>query len=236
MLIRSLVLLIVILAVASGCADDEPQEPAVLSSVPRPSSVRDDAVTLGPGVTLRPGEDGRLPVTVRWTYEGGAPETFAVDQARGVLYLDDEYATALDLADGRILWQVGSPPSSSLEGGLASDGGDVIGITDRGDVRFFAPYNFDLSVDPETGTRTRFRDVAGDVPAGLRPFPRPSTLDPHVDVGLHQVVARGPDGRVVWSIDVGKAMYSESEAIAIPGGAAFVLATGLVVVLDHITP
>jgi hypothetical protein len=232
--------------VAAGCGSDERQDPTPVPQGPYPSPVSQPTSTptagdhnvpivVADGVLLRPGADGRLPVTVRWTYQGAVPETFAVDRPRGLLYLDDELATALDLADGRVVWEVGSPPRSTLEGGLSSDGGDVIGRSGPASVRFFAPYNFDLVVDPATGTRTSFQYGGGAQARGdLRPFARPRPRDPRVAVGQRRVVARTADGRVSWRVRVEpeRANIWAIGPVAVPRGVAFVLSTGLVVVLD----
>lgn len=245
---RLLVFMTSILAIAAGCAhqsDDPAARPTASLSGPAKdpseapparSAARDVPIDVSEGVILRPGVDGRLPVTVRWTYQGAAPETFAVDRRRKLLYLDDELATALDLRNGSIVWKVGSPPHSVLGGGLASDGGDVIGPSGQGRVRFFAPYNFDLTIDPQTGTRTAFRYAPGAVSDGLRSFPRPRPRDPSVKVALDRVVARSSDGRVAWRIDVREPMFGEARPIAVPGGVALLLSTGRVVVLDSGRP
>lgn len=185
-------------------------------------------------MVLEPGADGRLPVSVRWTYQGAGPEAFAVDRRRGLLYLDDELATALDLDLGAVMWEVGSPRHSVLEGGLASDGGDIIGRSGRGGVRFFAPFNFDLTVDPASGRRTAFHSLVGNAPRGeLRPFPRPRPREQHVDVGSRRVVARGDDGEVLWRLRIHRRVWFWAMGpVAVPGGVAFVLSTGLLVVLD----
>jgi hypothetical protein len=245
------VLLAGIVLVATACGpsgerDDEslPQaEYPIPTSVstPQPASIPtatqrsqvDGSLALAHGVVLHPGSDGRLTVSIRWTYQGAAPESFAVDRRRGLLYLDDELFTALSLPDGSTRWQVGSPPNSALEGGLSSDGGDRIGRSGPSGVRVFAPFNFDLTVDPVTGKRTAFRYPAASRPHGeIRPFPRPRPRNPHISVGLNRVVARAANGRVVWWISVKRPMYLNLSAVTVPGGVVFVLATGLVVVLD----
>jgi hypothetical protein len=49
---------------------------------------------------------------------------------------------------------------------------------------------------------------------------------------MRGAVAHGGDGRVLWRISVENTMFYPIRPIAVPGGVAFVLATGLVVVLD----
>ncbi|MGC4112894.1 MAG: hypothetical protein QM747_21250 [Nocardioides sp.] len=197
-----------------------------LSGHPRPAD--DGTVTLGPGTVLEPGPDGRLPVTVRWVHRLYDPAAIAVDG--GVVYAADEVLDALDLRTGTLLWYAENPTGDRLQ----SSGGTVIGRAGPGQVRSFSPFEYDLTVQQDTGSIDHLGLAPGaHRPASLTPFAAPRPDDFRVRVGTPgRIVARYPDGRVAWRIVVQEPMFEALRPIEIPGGMVLMASSGDLVVLD----
>jgi hypothetical protein len=191
-----------------------------------PSAAPGRPVAISPGVTLWPGDDGLLPVTVRWVRQLYAPEAFAVDG-------DTAYAAhvtfdAYDLADGGLRWRVMEPSGE----GFDADGGVLIGSQGPDQVRVWAPFDYDLTVDRTSGHIDRLRP-GGDVsPIGFLPFPVPRTTAYRIHAGLHQVVGRRKGGGVAWRIIVDHPSYDTIRPVAIAGGMVLLLSSGDLVALD----
>jgi hypothetical protein len=190
-----------------------------------PSAAPNEQVSIGPGVTLHPGDDGRLPVSVRWVRRLDAPETIAVED--GTVYVADVADDAFNVADGTLRWQVLEPTGE----GFDSDGGVEIGTQGPDRLEVWAPFNYDLLVDKRTGDVVR---LAGEPEQGtrLRKLPAPRQTAFRVRMGLPDVVATYPDGRVAWRITVDEPMYEQVRPIAVPGGMVLLLSSGDLVALD----
>lgn len=198
------------------------------ASVPGDAASGNQPVNIAHGVTLRPGVGGRLPVTVRWVQALSAPEAFAVE--RDVVYAADEVAWAFRLADGSVKWEARAPSDE----GLAASGGVVIGLDGSRRVRIWAPFEYDLIADRNTGRLVALRAANGrTVPAGMKVLPAPAPTRYRVTAGLQRVVARRPDGAVAWSINIDEPWFDGSPAVAVPGGLVLLTSSGHLVALDY---
>ncbi|MBO9521141.1 MAG: PQQ-binding-like beta-propeller repeat protein [Nocardioidaceae bacterium] len=218
-----------IFAVAPACGAGEPDRLG-LDGTPAPPDPNAD-VEIATGVTLHPGEDGTLPVTVRWKREIAVPEAMAVDGDR--VYVADEVPRAFALDDGTLIWETRMPGDE----GFGSDGGTVIGLEGPHRLRFWAPYNSDVVVDRETGRFISARLADGrDVPRGMHPFPTP--VPPQYDFGPldqldpEQLTARDRSGRVAWRITVQHPQFQYLRPTGIPGGLLVAVTSGHLVRLD----
>jgi hypothetical protein len=185
-------------------------------------------VWIAAGVTLVAEPSGRLPVRIRWVKEMGVPEGLAVDG--DVLYVADEIARALYLADGSVKWETGNPTQDGLE----SDGYVAIGLSGPDRVRLWSPYNFDLFVDRESGRFVSLRGAGeADPPAGKTPFPARAARYRLGD-DLKQSVARDKSGAVAFEIRVDEPWFDPIGPMAVPGGLALVTSSGHLVVMDYL--
>ena len=195
-----------------------------------PSAAPNEPVGIAPGVTLWPGDDGRLPVAVRWVRHLEAPEAIAVDG--DTAYAADIAFDAYDLADGSLRWRTFEPTGE----GFDADGGVLIGTQGPDQIRVWAPFDYDLTVDRETGEIADLAAGGSRSPQGFLPLPSPRPVGLRVHVGFRHVVARDRTGRVLWQISVGEPMVDPMRAVDIPGGVLLVLTTGDLVALDLPAP
>jgi len=185
-------------------------------------------VTIADGVTLEPGDDGRLPVAVRWARALTAPEAFAVDG--DVVYAADEVLWAFRLSDGSVKWE-----AEDSEGeGLGGSGAVVIGLNGPDQVRAWAPWEYDFTVDRQTGSVISHEIAEGeDTPTGMTIFPAPSPSRFRVEMGLEEIVAHTDNGDIAWRIVVADPQFDEQPAVEVPGGLALTTSSGHLVVLDY---
>ena len=218
---------------ASGDPAATPSGTPSSATAPPPSptpSRPDEPVRIADGVSLEPGADGTLPVSVRWVQELAVTEAIAVDG--NVVYAADEVIKAFRITDGEPLWEVGDPEGYMLE----TNGGVSIGPDGSDRVRVFAPWNYDLVADRRTGRLIRLGlTPGGDPPPNLRPFPAPAPAlyDVDVDDAVDQITARRPDGAVAWRITIDGPMFDHAPAIRIPGGLVLATGSGHLVALDY---
>jgi hypothetical protein len=191
-----------------------------------PSAAPGEPVTIAPGVTLRPGVDATLPVSVRWVRQLSAPETIAVQG--DTVYAADVAFSAFDLADGTLRWRAVEPSGE----GFDADGGVLIGSQGTDQVRVWAPFNYDLTVDGASGHIDRLRRGGEVSPQGFLPFAAPRSTAYRLHHDLTGVVARSPGGEVAWRISVDSPEYDETRPIAVPGGMVLLLSSGDLVALD----
>lgn len=194
-----------------------------------PTAGPNEPVHLARGVTLLPGADGRLPVTVRWVRHLYAPEAVAVDG--DTVYASDVAFDAFDVSDGSLKWRVIEPTGE----GFDADGGVEIGNQGPDQVEVWAPWNYDLLVDKQSGAIDR---LDGDPVRGseLTPLPAPRPTAFKVNAGLPDVVAHYPDGAVAWRVSVDEPMFDPMKAIAVPGGLLVVASSGDLIALDVPAP
>lgn len=208
--------------------DIEPTAPPTTTPTSQASAAT--SVALPQGVTLLAAPGQALPVRVRWVQTLSLPEQIAVDG--GVVYAVDYALWAFRLSTGTLLWETQDP---SLNG-LSADGGVEIGLTAQQHVRVWAPYNYDLTADRQTGELIKLR--RRDVPTshrGMTVFPAPPPGRFRVNAwNPARIVARWPDGRVAWRIVVAEPIVDNGPAIAVPGGLVLKTSSGHLVVLDYI--
>jgi hypothetical protein len=195
-----------------------------------PSARPNKPVGIAPAVTLWPGDDGQLPVSVRWVRHLYGPEAIAVDG--DTAYAADIAFDAFDLADGSLRWRTIEPTGE----GFDADGGVLIGTQGSDRVRVWAPFDYDLTVDRSTGEILDLAPGGTRTPQGFTPFPAPAPTSYRVHVGVKRVVARDAAGHVSWQISVGRPSVPPSRPIDIPGGLVLVLGSGDLVALDVPTP
>jgi len=185
-------------------------------------------VSLAPGLTLFAGENGNLPVTLRWIQPLFSPEAFAVDG--DVVYAADEVALhAFRLTDGIEAWQATNPVP---EEGLFSDGGVRLGLADTDTIRLWAPFHFHLKVDRDTGEVRSFSYRARSRAPRIQRFPAPRPNYYRIQNGLRRIVARAPNGEVAWHLTIDRPEYDPKAAVAVPGGLVLVAPSGHLIVLD----
>lgn len=173
---------------------------------------------------LHPGDDGTLPVSVRWSSEFDAPEAFGIDD--GVVYVASDEVYALRLSDGHELWGAGDPNGPEA---LHASGGVEIGLDAEGRLRVDAPYEYLIVVDRDTGRVECFG--LGNCPGELRPFPARVPERWQVEMDLEEIVARDDRG-VAWRITVESPTFDERGPVGIPGGLVLTTSSGHLVVLD----
>jgi hypothetical protein len=191
-----------------------------------PSAAPNEPVGIAPGITLWPGDDGSLPVTVRWVRHLHGPEAIAADG--NTAYAADIAFEAFDLADGSLRWRTLEPTGE----GFDADGGVLIGTQGADQVRVWAPFDYDLTVGRETGEIADLAPGGARSPIGFTPFPAPRPLEMRVRAGSRRVVARDRDGRVLWQIAMGQPEFPPVPPIAVPGGMIVLLSSGDLVALD----
>lgn len=186
------------------------------------------AVPLDERNTLYPGNDGVLPVSVRWVHQLAVPEGFAV--LEDVIYVSDECLVTLSLSSGEELWRA----CKASGDGIFSDGGDEIGPAGPGRIRVYAWYNDNLLIDTATHRVIERGIAGGDRPAGFTPFP--ARLDRTYEIGGWRgkgVAARDAQGRVAWRVRTEDGWMSPTALVRSPSGGIFITESGLMVSLDY---
>jgi hypothetical protein len=186
------------------------------------------AKTTADGLQLLPGDDGALPVRIRWVEVSDIPEAIAVDD--GLLYVMASELTAYDLKDGSVAWMYEEEGEA-----IEADGGVVIGLDGPDVVRVIAPYNYDLRVDRRTGRLLSMGSHGDEPAAGFSPFPAPAPTQFRVSLDLKEIVGRWPDGRVAWRLAVSDPFVDPSNAVQAGDGIALVTAGQHIVVLEPVT-
>lgn len=171
-----------------------------------------------------------MPVKIRWVKEMVLAEEIAVDG--DVLYVADEVARALYVADGSVKWQTGNPSEDALK----ADGVVAIGLSGPDRVRMWSPYNFDLVVDRDSGRLISLRPAgAADLPSGMTRFPAPAArYQFSIDDDPARAVARDKSGAVAFEIRDRHPFFDPVGPVAVPGGLALVTSSGHLVVMDYL--
>lgn len=225
------------LLVAAGCGDSGRASPAssatplTTSFAPPTDSSRplSNRIEIAPGVTLEAGPQGALPVSLRWVVTPGDwPEAVAVQD--GVVYVAADTFYAFRLSDGRQIWSAHPPDGNALGG----SGGVGIGTRGGGEIRAWAPYEYDITVRQSDGHVVQFnRGVGEDPPEGWKPFPVPEPERFTIEMDLERIVGRNPDGSVGWQVTVEEPMADELPPIGVPGGVVITTSSGHVLMLDY---
>jgi hypothetical protein len=168
-------------------------------------------VEIANGLELLPGDDGTLPVRVRWAVAIDTIEAVAVDGS--IVYVAAGKLTALRLADGTVVWEATHPEGYALE----ASGDVVIGLDDSGMVRVFAPWEYDLHVERATGRLVSMEEADGDPPADLVTFPAPLPTRVRVVPDSEETVAYWPDGRIAWRLLVSQPLMEPRTPIEADG-------------------
>jgi len=187
-------------------------------------------VGIASGVTLWPGDDGRLPVSVRWVRHLYGPEAIAVDG--DTAYAADIAFNAFDVEDGSLRWRTLEPTGE----GFDADGGVLIGTQLSDQVRVWAPFDYDLTVDRSTGDIVDLAPGGTRSPRGFTPLPAARPTGFRVHVGTGRVVARDANGHIRWQIAVDEPVFAPMRAIGIPGGLLVVASSGDLIALDVPAP
>jgi outer membrane protein assembly factor BamB len=195
-----------------------------------PTAGANQPVGIAPGVTLWPGDDGQLPVSVRWVRHLYGPEAIAVDG--DTAYAADIAFNAFDVADGSLRWRTFEPTGE----GFDADGGVLIGTQEPDQVRVRAPFDYDLTVDRNTGEIDDLAPGGTRSPQGFAPLPAPRPTAFRVHVGTERVVARDATGHLRWQISVDEPVFDPMRAVGIPGGLLVVASSGDLVALDVPAP
>lgn len=217
-----------LLVMLSACAEDYPtptadspgpeSDPSATTPTPPVESIALDAWN-----SVRPGRDGALPVTVRWTHQLSIPENFYV--VDDVVYVSDECLITLSLFSGEELWRACKPSGD----GIYTDGGDEIGPAGPGRIRLWTWYNETLLIDTESHRVIESRPAGGNRPPGFVPFP--AGLDRTYDFSGRQ--ARNRRGQVAWSIRTIEPLQIPLGPVRTPSGGIVVTSSGLMVSLDY---
>lgn len=195
-----------------------------------PSAGPNKPVGIAPGVTLWPGDDGQLPVSVRWVRHLYGPEAIAVDG--DTAYAADIAFNAFDLDDGSLRWRTIEPTGE----GFDADGGVLIGTQGPDRVRVWAPFDYDLTVNRSSGEIDVLAPGGTRSPHGFTPLAAPPPTSFRVHAGMKRVVARDEAGHIRWQISVGRPSFPPIRPIDVPGGLVVVLASGDLVALDVPAP
>ena len=180
------------------------------------------------GLELLPGDDGHLPVAVRWVIEAETPEAIAVDG--DTLYVAGFTVAAYDLADGSLRWECED------EDGLEASGGVVIGTDGPDVIRVFAPWEFDVRIDRRDGRLLSRGPAGGSLPADFARLPSSRPTAFRVNADLEETTAYWPDGRVAWRLTVASPAVDPAEALDADGAIVCVTSSQHVVVLDPVGP
>ena len=177
------------------------------------------------GLELLPGEDGELPVKVRWVALAETPEAIAVDG--GTLYVAGFTLDAYRMSDGAQVWSCDGDDGMEASGGvrIGTDGPDV--------VRVFAPWEFDVRVDRRTGEVLSRTSAGGGPPAGFVPIPAPAPATFRITADLEETTAYWPDGRVAWRL-LAQAAVDPCGVLEVDGAIVCATASQHVVVLDPV--
>jgi hypothetical protein len=185
-------------------------------------------VEIAKGLELLPGDDGTLPVRVRWVTAVDGSDGFAVDGP--LVYVAGAALAALRLADGTVAWEAEHPEGYALE----ASGDVVIGLDGSERVRVFAPWEFDLRVERATGRLVSLEEADGDMPADLVLFPAPPPSRVRVEPGVDVTVAYWPDGRVAWRLVVAYSLAYEHAPVEVDGTIIAVTSSCHVVALEQL--
>jgi hypothetical protein len=177
---------------------------------------------------LQPGEDGTLPVKVRWVHQLSAPEGFYV--VDDVVYVSDECLITLSVDSGDELWRACKPDGN----GIFSDGGDEIGPAGPGRIRVYAWYNETLLIDTASHQVIESRSVGGEYPPGFRPFPVSRDQTYKFGFSGRRLEARDAAGRVAWRLRTRNPMIDGGEPVRSPRGVILVTGSGLMVAVDYV--
>lgn len=180
-------------------------------------------------MTLEAGTEEALAVSLRWVVLAEDwPEAVAFED--GVVYIAADTLYAFRLSDGTEMWTAHPPDGHALGG----SGGVEIGSRAADEVRAWAPYGYDITVNRSTGHVVNFsRGVSDDPPAGLKRFSAPEPERFIIELDLERIVARNQDGSVAWQITVDQPMADELPPIAVPGGVVITTSSGHVLMLDY---
>lgn len=222
---------LVLLMVASCAADDTelpfPKLPASSTEKPRPPLPNE----IVPGLQLLPGEDGQLPVRVRWVMPGKVTEAIAVD---GVfVYRADIDFTSFRLVDGSVAWTFKPEYTSPIS--LKASGGVQIGLHDETELGVLAPGEYDLRVDRATGKLRSLKNQR-EVPASFVPFPSPSPSAFRIESDLDETIAYGPDGAVAWRLVQQNPFVDEQPPIQADGAIVISTSGPNLLVLEPVPP
>src|SRR5205814_8110142 len=166
-----------------------------------------------------------LPVRVLWSFSG-YEEAVALD--RDVLYVIGGEVTAIRVSDGTRKWAFVRSDGAALE----ASGGVVVGLADSKTVRVFAPTEFDLRIDRETGALVDLQNRTGAHPSpGLARCPPAPSKTFRVETDLEETPAYWPDGRMAWKIVVDTPSFDEGDPIEASGVLLLPLPTGDLVAL-----
>lgn len=210
----------------SGTANDHQTFPSI--SLPESTVPKE----LGPneivhGLELHPGEDGQLPVRVRWVKTGTSTEAIAVDS--GIVYRSDLDFTAFRLTDGSVVWRfVPDPKESVFPRGAEAQIGRVGQV-----LRVYSPREFDLRVTPETGKLVSLTDGRTREPSFV-PFPAPPPTTFRVEVGLKETVAYWPKGKIAWRLVENRPWVDEKLPIEADGAIVISTSGANLVVLEPV--
>ena len=180
------------------------------------------------GLELLPGDDDTLPVRVRWVTAVDGSDAFAVDGP--VVYVAGAALAALRLADGTVAWEAEHPEGYALE----ASGDVVIGLDGPQRLRVFAPWEYDLRVERETGRLVSMEEADGTVPADLVRFPAPPPSRVRVEPGVDETVAYWPDGRVAWRLLVAYPLAYEHPPVEVDDTIIAVTSSCHVVALEQL--
>lgn len=180
------------------------------------------------GLRLVPGDDGTLPVKVRWVKAVDAPEAMAVQD--GTLLVAGGIVSAFDMRDGTEQWE-----ADNQREGFDSDGGVRIGLDGPDVVRVFAPFNYDLRLDRRTGRQLSIDYNVREVPdPPLSDLTNRPPTSFRVVPDLKEIVAYRGDGSAAWKLLSSSPFVHPLPVVS--AGESVVLATSdqYVVVLDPV--
>jgi outer membrane protein assembly factor BamB len=178
------------------------------------------------GLELLPGDDGELPVSVRWVVSTETPEAVAV--AGDTLYVAGFTLAAYDMADGSLRWEYGDDEGMEASGGvrIGADGPDVI--------RVFAPWEFDVRVGRHDGALVSRGSAGGGPPADFVSLAAPPPTTFRVVADLEETTAYWPDGRVAWRLRVESPAVDPAGVLETDGVIVCVTSSEHVVALDPV--
>ncbi len=188
------------------------------------------------GITLEPGEDGTLPVRVKWFAEVDLMESIASDGDR--VYMVGSEIAARDLDNGDELWNA-DPPDDWV--GWGSDGGGVeIGRDATDDIIVFVPYEYSVAVDPENGDVVQFDPNVDETMRGFHKLSATAPADytfARTDSGEYDdshPVAYNADRTRAWSIAIDEPAFATDPPFEVDGTIIVPLTSGHVVALERV--
>lgn len=164
-------------------------------------------------------------VEVVWVLAAEGVE--ATCSRNGVLYLvDSQSVRAVDVATGGVLWVT----AGDGDGELVGSGGVQVGFDPSGDLRVFAPFEYDAVIEVSSGAlRSLTFDVDGDAPLRTQPLPSPTAF--RVALDLHDSFGYWPDDTTAWMIHVPEPMFDEGRPFEVEGLTVLPLSSGDLVAL-----